>query len=115
MRTLRAGALGYVIVVLVAVLNEMSGGFVVSPAEAAFVPFAEGAPIINNYAEEQVFGTFHRRDNVGPVFTYVQGPFHAFGKRFAQFIPPFSRFHDWGSQEVVGIVNSRGTLWEAIY
>jgi hypothetical protein len=107
-RASRIGALGYVIVVLMAVLNKMGSGFIITPAEAAFVPFGEGASVINNDAKEEVFGVFHGRYSISlPVFIYEEGTLDTDGEDFAQSIPFFSRFHDWGSQQIVGVVDSR--------
>jgi hypothetical protein len=108
MRASRVCALGYVIVVFVAVLNKMSGGFVVTPAEAAFVPFGEGASIVNNNAEEQFFVRLHGRDCIGPsVLVSVLGALHPRRENFDQAIASFSGSHDWVDQKIVGVVDSR--------
>ena len=108
----RLMTLGYVIVVLVAVLNETSGGSVVSPAETAFVRFSEGAPIINNDAKEEVFAVFHSRHRKRrSIFVPMESAFQAHRKHFEYSFPFLARLHDWRDQQLISIVNSRGTVW----
>ncbi len=106
MRALRIGALGYVIVVLVAMLNKMGGGFVITPAEATFVPFGEGTSIINDNAKEEVLGAFHGGYSVSPtILVSMESALHADREHFKQFFTFLPGLQNRGNQQGVRFVN----------